>query len=268
MTRFVHITDLHVSHPDAGDTYLRTDTPKQVAEAVAAINRLTPAPDFVIASGDLTNIGDPLSYGLLQDILSPLAMPVVLALGNHDKREGFHASFGTGLGDAPYFHDRVIGGFHVITLDTLVPGKVAGTLGDDQFDFLAQALTRHTDLPRLVVAHHPPMLHGGELPWATLDQTATDRLAAALAGQNVLGVFSGHVHLNGVRMWNGIPVYISIGLNSTVDLIEREDMILTEGTGFTLFDLRDTGLTATFIPLTPKPREIGRIDVARLRAFS
>ena len=59
MTRFVHLTDLHISHPDSGDTMLRSDTPAQVASAVAAINRLDPAPDFVIASGDLTNIGDP-----------------------------------------------------------------------------------------------------------------------------------------------------------------------------------------------------------------
>lgn len=268
MTRFVHLTDLHISAPETGDTQLRTDTPAQLAQAVAAIGRLQPAPDFVVASGDLTNIGDAASYALLQQLLAPLTMPVVLALGNHDKRAGFHTAYGTGRGDAPHFHAAVLAGIHVITLDTLVPGRVAGTICDAQFAFLAQALDQHPDLPRLIVAHHPPRLFDGELPWATLDQTATDRMALALRGQQVLGVLSGHVHINALRMWHGVPVYISQGLNSTVDLIEREDMRLVEGTGFTLFDLRAPGLSATYVPLTPQAQELGRIDIARLRAFS
>ncbi len=268
MTRFVHLTDLHISHPDAGDTQLKTDTPAQVARAVAAVNRLLPAPAFVIASGDLTNIGDALSYALLRDLLVPLAMPVVLALGNHDKRESFHTAFATGKGDAPHFHDTVLAGVHVITLDTLVPGRVGGTICDPQFAFLADALDRAPGLPKLIVAHHPPRIDPGELPWATLDQTATDQLAAMLQGRGVLGILSGHVHINSVRMWHGVPVYVSQGLNSTVDLLERQDMRIVEGTGFALFDLRASGLSATFVPLLPDARELGRLDVARLRSFS
>lgn len=268
MTRFVHLTDLHISAPETGDTQLRTDTPAQLARAVAAIARLTPAPDFVVASGDLTNLGDAASYALLQRLLAPLPMPVVLALGNHDKRAGFHAAYGTGRGEGPHFHAAVLAGIHVITLDTLVPGRVAGTICDTQFAFLADALDQHPDLPKLIVAHHPPRLHDGELPWATLDQGATDRFAAALRGRPVLGVLSGHVHINALRMWHGVPVYVSQGLNSTVDLIEREDMRIVEGTGFTLFDLRAPGLSATFVPLTPEAAELGRIDIARLLSFS
>jgi 3',5'-cyclic AMP phosphodiesterase CpdA len=268
MTRFVQLTDLHISHPDAGDTMLRTDTPAQVAQAVEAINRLVPPPDFVIASGDLTNMGDAQSYALLQQILAPLRMPVVLALGNHDRRAAFHTAYATGQGDGPHFHDAVLAGLHVITLDTLIPGRVSGTLCDAQFAFLADALDREPGLPKLIVAHHPPRLHDGELPWATLDQAATDRLAEALAGRDVLGVLSGHVHINSVRMWHGVPLYVSQGLNSTVDLVEREDMRIVEGTGFALFDLRPAGLTVTFVPLSPQARELGRLEVARLRSFS
>lgn len=268
MTRFVHLTDLHISHPESGDTLLRTDTPAQVAHAVAAINRLVPAPDFVIASGDLTNIGDDKSYALLQEILAPLQMPVVLALGNHDKRGAFHTAYATGGGEGPHFHDTVLAGLHVITLDTLIPGRVSGTLCDAQFAFLANALAAQPDLPKLIVAHHPPRLHDAELPWATLDQEATDRLGALLKGHNVLGILSGHVHINSVRMWHGVPLYVSQGLNSTVDLVEREDMRIVEGTGFALFDLRASGLTVTFVPLSPTPRELGRLEVARLRSFS
>ena len=94
------------------------------------------------------------------------------------------------------------------------------------------------------------------------------RLAALLRGRAMLGILSGHVHINSVRIWHGVPVYVSQGLNSTVDLLERQDMRITEGTGFSLFDLRPSGLTVTFVPLSPEGRELGRIDIARLRAFS
>lgn len=268
MTRFVHLTDLHISHPDSGDTMLRTDTTAQVVRAVEAINRLVPSPDFVIASGDLTNIGDAASYRLVQEVLAPLAMPVVLALGNHDKRGPFHEVHGTGRGEGPHFHDTVLAGVHVITLDTLVPQRVAGAICEEQFAFLTQALDRHPGIPKLIVAHHPPRVDPRELPWATLDQDSTDRLAAILRGRGVLGILSGHVHINSVRMWHGVPLYVSQGLNSTVDLIEREDMRIMEGTGMALFDLRASGLTVTFVPLSPEVRELGRLDVARLRSFS
>lgn len=268
MTRFVHLTDLHISHPESGDTMLRTDTPAQVARAVEAIGKLTPAPDFVIASGDLTNIGDAKSYALLQEILAPLSMPVVLALGNHDKRGPFHTAYDTGKGEGPHYHDTILAGLHVITLDTLLPGRVSGTICDEQFAFLTAALDRAPDLPKIIVAHHPPRIDPGELPWATLDQAISDRLATLLRGRGVLGILSGHVHINSVRMWHGVPLYVSQGLNSTVDLIEREDMRIMEGTGFSLFDLRGSGLTVTFIPLSPNAQELGRLEVARLRSFS
>lgn len=267
MTRFVQITDLHVSHPEVGDATLRTDTTTAVERAVAAINRLVPAPAFVVASGDLTNSGALQSYGLLQELLSPLAMPVVLALGNHDRRGNFHNAFATGRGEAPYCHDAALAGLHVITLDTLLPNRVSGGIDDDQFAFLHQALARHRDLPKLIVAHHPPRLSDGDLPWGTLEGPASERLAETLRGHEVAGILSGHVHINSVRMWHGMPVYISQGLNSTVDLIEREDMRIVEGTGFSVFDRRPAGLSVTFVPLTPETRELGRIDVARLRAF-
>lgn len=268
MTRFVHISDLHISHPDAGDTTLHTDTAAQVAQAVAAINRLDPAPDFVVASGDLTNIGDPDSYDLLQDLLAPLAMPLLLALGNHDRREHFHAAFFTGKEDAAHCHDTLLAGVHVITLDTSIPGRVGGTIDAAQFDFLAQALDRHPEAPKLIVLHHPPRHHVDELPWEALDVGATAALAQALQGRKVLGLLAGHVHFNAVRIWHGIPVYVTIGLNSTVDLLEPADMVITMGTGFSLFDLHPAGLTVTHVPLTPTTTVLGRIDATRLRAFS
>ena len=268
MTRFVHLTDLHVTAPQTPDHTLKTDTPGTLARVVAAIGAMDPAPAFVVASGDLTNLGDAVSYRLLRDLLAPLQMPVVLALGNHDNRAAFHDVFETGLAEAPFFGDRVLAGIHVLTLDTLVPGRVAGMLDDAQLAWLDAALARHPGVPKLVVAHHPPHLGDDALPWATLDAASSARFAATLAGRGVIGILSGHVHVNRVTVWQGIPVFIAMGLNSTVDLLEPADMRIVEGTAFGLFTLRPSGLTVSFVPVTPDRRELARIDVARLRAFS
>ncbi|HIF77203.1 MAG TPA: phosphodiesterase, partial [Sulfitobacter sp.] len=96
MTRFVHLTDLHISHPDLADPHLQSDTPATLRRVVEVINAMDPQPDFVVASGDLTNQGDRESYALVHEITAPLKAPLVMALGNHDKRAGFNAVFAPG----------------------------------------------------------------------------------------------------------------------------------------------------------------------------
>ena len=97
MTRFIHLTDLHISHPDAGDPSDKTGAVATLNRVVGLINAMERQPDFVIVSGDLTNTGHPRSYALLHEMLKPLQAPVVLALGNHDKRAEFHAALGRPL---------------------------------------------------------------------------------------------------------------------------------------------------------------------------
>ena len=50
MTRFIHLTDLHISHPDLNDPHLQSDTPETLRRVVGAINAMDPQPDFGVAS--------------------------------------------------------------------------------------------------------------------------------------------------------------------------------------------------------------------------
>lgn len=268
MTRFIHLTDLHISHPDAKDPKDKGGSRETLERVVGIINAMDPQPDFVVASGDLTNMGDEASYGLVQELMAPLKPPVIMAMGNHDLREGFRAVFGGDGGAAPYYHDAVHGGLHVITLDTKVPERVAGTICDMQFDYLSEALTRHAELPKLIVMHHPPRVDDAGLPWGTIDLASTKRLAEALEGHDIAGILSGHIHINQVHHWHGIPICITSGLDYTIDLLERQDLRLLEGTTMTICDYRPSGLTVSFVPLSPKQRDLGVIDRARLLAFT
>lgn len=274
MTAFLHLTDLHFSANVPGAADKRTVMARLAADCAA----MRVKPEFVILSGDLTDTGDAASYDALRPLIAEFPVPVLLALGNHDRRAAFHAAFDTGGGDTPYCHAAVVAGVHILTLDTLVPARVAGALDAGQLDWLAGELDRHAGLPKLIVAHHPPRLDPMALPWTCLDAGSTEKLGAVIAGRGVAGILSGHIHMNRVSLWQGVPVVTNIGLHSTIDLMHHDGLRLVEGTGFGLCRLGaggsggggsgGGGLSVAFAQITPMGREIGLIDAARLRAFA
>jgi Icc protein len=268
LTHFIHITDLHLSHPDLNDPSLHSDTVATFTKIINAISKIEPKPNFVILSGDLTNTGEKKSYELLKNLLRFLSMPVILALGNHDKRNGFHQVFNSKVSTDPYFHDNIYSGLHVITLDTGVPGHIAGAICDEQFNYLEKVIKEHTTCPKLLVLHHPPKVDPNGLPWGSLSMESTKSLSAVLKGKNVIGICSGHIHINRVSHWNGIPIYISNGLHSSVDVLETEDLRIIEGSSFSICVWRQSGLSITYVPVNPEQRELGIIDQKRLREFS
>ena len=142
MINFIHITDLHLSHPDLDDQRLHSDTTMTFTKIIDEISCLKSIPDFVILSGDLTNTGEKTSYELLKNLLKSFSIPVILALGNHDKREPFHKVFNSKDSSQPYFHEDIYSGLHVITLDTSVPGRIPGAICNEQFDLLQSAIKK------------------------------------------------------------------------------------------------------------------------------
>lgn len=250
--RFLHLTDIHLSHPEVNDTTLDTDTHATLEKMIGLIGEMQPRPDFIVASGDLTNRGHQESYELLADMMRAIDIPVFYALGNHDRREGFRAVFTDFAGDLsdPLDHDAAIAGMHLITLDTAEPGCVGGSLRNSQFDFLAGALQRHPELPKLLVLHHSPKLGETTGPnWTSLPDDDSDRLATMLKGQNVVGILSGHVHYNRVALWHGIPIVISNGQHASVDLLARNELRIVNGTGFAICEMLPGGLSASFLPI-------------------
>src|SRR5687768_12785951 len=123
-TTFIHLTDLHIGNPSFADDHLFSDTSATLARVLELIDTMDQKPSFIIASGDLTNRGDADSYRRLKAIMAASDLPVVYAIGNHDTRAGFYEGM---LGqthdlDQPYDHEQVIGGVHIITLDTTTAG--------------------------------------------------------------------------------------------------------------------------------------------------
>ncbi|WP_449394323.1 metallophosphoesterase [Devosia riboflavina] len=259
---FIHLTDLHVGNPAVPDDHLFSDTTTTLSRILAEVKTLVPQPKFIVASGDLTNRGDEGSYENLKSLIaaSGLDMPVLFALGNHDRRDGFYPAM---LGrtdniDAPYDHAQVIDGIHVIVLDSSVPSKIGGSFEPGQLDWLKTELEAHADLPKLLVMHHAPALDANpDMEWESLSIADTESLRQAVEGKNVIGILSGHIHFDRVSNWFGIPVVVGIGQHAATDVTWlHEGLRMLSGASYAIGTLRPSGLSITFAPQPAERREL------------
>ena len=191
-----HITDTHITSPGTR-FYGIVDTAGALTRAIAAINRLDPAPDLVVLTGDLVESGKPEEYAHLRSLLAPLRMPLLAIPGNHDARDPMREAF---AGDAYLprhgFLNYAIEGYpmRIIGLDTLTPGEGGGAVCSERLRWIDDALAAAPDQPTLVLMHHPPFITGIR----RMDQLGLDG-SAALAEvirrhPQVERILCGHLH--------------------------------------------------------------------------
>jgi 3',5'-cyclic-AMP phosphodiesterase len=262
---FVHLSDLHIVHPEAQDDHLFSDTASTLAQVKKAIAALEPRPGFVVISGDLTNRGTKENFLQLKHELADIDLPVYLALGNHDTREGFYEFVldEPNRGSDPYFYSHVIGELHLIVLDSSTPNKVHGTIEPEQFTWLEQELALHPELPKVVVVHHPTApMHLPIFNSINFDPDDATRLEALLEGKNVIGVLSGHVHFDQVSVRRGVPYFISTGLHNQTDVLESDGLRAVSGASWNFCYVRDSALNVVKVPLPSDHKELHRITQA------
>jgi 3',5'-cyclic AMP phosphodiesterase CpdA len=274
-TRFVHLSDSHITDPSIPDSHLHSDTAATFQQVQAMIARLEPRPDFIVISGDLTNAGNTANFTALREHLARFDLPVVLALGNHDTRQGFYETVlgEPERGDAPYHHAQVINGLHVITLDSSTPGSVLGTLEPEQLAWLRTELEAYPDVAKLLVVHHPPAdMHlpiFDHINWVAADRDAFGAILreAVAGGRKIVGVLSGHVHYDQYATWNGVPCIISAGLHNLTDALETDGLRSVSGGSFNVGRVRDGELTMYTVPLPSDGKELYRLSLEQLRAY-
>lgn len=158
--KIIQITDTHLVPP--GERLYGLDPAEQLRRVVADVGACHADADLVVITGDLCNDGDPEAYALLRDLLAPLAVPVRLMLGNHDRRPAFQEAFPEAPRDAAgfvqSFLDTPFG--RLLFLDTHEAGLIGGRYGADRLAFLDDALAGAGDAPVTLFIHHPPVPDG------------------------------------------------------------------------------------------------------------
>lgn len=201
------ISDLHV-RPPGRRAYGDVDTNAMAARAVAAVANLTPEPDCVVVTGDLTDCGLEEEYVVLDELLRLLAAPVFVLPGNHDRRAVLLRVLGPRHPYLPRegsFLHYVIDDFpvRIVALDTVVPGETHGDLCEARLRWLEATLRQGRNRPTLIMLHHPPFLTGVEAMDA-LRCRADAPLAKVVAGHpEIERVICGHYHRPITVRWAG-----------------------------------------------------------------
>jgi 3',5'-cyclic-AMP phosphodiesterase len=188
------ISDLHI-----GAGVGEPDPARRAERVVAALADLDPAPDAVVVTGDLAQLGEPGEYARVRELVALLDIPLHALPGNHDVRaalrEALLGDVATGPGDYLQYETRV-GRLRLLVCDTIIPGEDGGRLCADRLAWLDAALAADREAPTVVAMHHPPLTTGIEaMDQIGLDPGSRTELAAILGrAPNVMRVVAGHVH--------------------------------------------------------------------------
>lgn len=219
------ISDLHVC-VKGSLVYDRFDTGMCLERCVQHILQLKPAPDAVLATGDLVDGGSTAEYRHLREVLRPLTMPLYLIPGNHDDRAALCAEFRDHAylprpgASVCYAVEQYP--VRLLALDTVVPGADGGALDTAQLDWLEAQLAAVPHMPTLIFMHHPPFKTGIRC----MDEIGLTAVSAARLGEiisrhrQVECITCGHVHRGIQACWHGTTVSIcpSTAYQSILDL--------------------------------------------------
>ncbi|MEI8063574.1 MAG: metallophosphoesterase [Verrucomicrobiota bacterium] len=159
--RFALLTDTHINAPDTHPYHVTDNCLRRV---VGEIIHCRPLPMAAFVLGDLAfNSGECADYERFFKLMEPVrnvGIPIHLAVGNHDDRRHFWEMYPP--------ENTPVANRHV----TIVPTERAnffildsqdGTVGEQQLNWLTNALDAEPDFPAIIMVHHYPLPPGKSL---------------------------------------------------------------------------------------------------------
>lgn len=217
-----HVSDTHFVNDDEL-LHDKVDSDANLARLFERVAEASHAPEAIVFTGDLADMGEPEAYQRLRALVEPAAArldaKVIWVMGNHDARPAFRA----GLLDAEPTQESVdivhdVNGLRIIALDSTVPGYHHGEISDEQVTWLRDVLSTPAPHGTLLALHHPPVpspLRVMEI----VELREQNRLAEVLEGTDVRGILGGHLHYSTTSTLSGIPVSVASATCYTQDLV-------------------------------------------------
>jgi 3',5'-cyclic AMP phosphodiesterase CpdA len=248
-----HLSDLHIQ-AESSELMPGLNTSSTLAMTLQNLHQLKVTPNLIVITGDLTHEGDDAVYERLRDLLSEFdafGVPVLLILGNHDRRLPFYRVIQQQSAPdehEPYCYTYDIDDVRIFALDTLVPDSLDGALDAAQLTWLESNLAASGDRRKIILMHHPPTR--SPIPTMHLLQQpeALERLAREYG---VLAVLCGHIHFSNTSMFGGAVCTSAPSTAFGIDPTMQQGRRFTDRTGFNLVTL--CGRQVLVTPMTSLP---------------
>jgi Icc protein len=173
---------------------LSMDTDDSLLAVLDLAGKVLPAPDLMLATGDLSDQGALNAYFRLRDYTRSVCQHQFWLLGNHDHAETLRQA--TDDNKDLIRNDIRVGAWQIVMLNSQIPGQVGGRLGPRQLALLEEALQAGADagLNTLVCLHHQPEPVGSAWIDSQAVVDADEMFAVIEQYPNAKAVLWGHVH--------------------------------------------------------------------------
>jgi hypothetical protein len=205
---FVQLSDTHWGYSGPANPDARGTLPK----AIAAVNALPVDPDFIVFTGDLTQLTLDAKIrrermAEFREQVGALRVRNIRFLpGEHDASADHGDAFREFFGETHYSFDHK--GVHFVALDNV--SDPTGSLGGEQISWLEKDLNaRSKDVPIVVLTHRPLFDLQPQWGWTTRDGTKALEILQAYPR---VTVFYGHIHQENQHMTGHIPHYAARSL--------------------------------------------------------
>ncbi|WP_116953425.1 metallophosphoesterase family protein [Jiangella endophytica] len=250
--RILHLSDTHVTASGFDEYGVNTIS---ALERILHDARHVQDIDLVLVTGDVADDGSVEGCLGVRERVGAFAerraVPHVYTTGNHDDRTAFAEVFGSGhldhRGDQ-YADAKINGpecaavsmrdGVRIVTLDSLIPGQTHGRLSTAQLEWLAGLLAEPAPAGTVIALHHPPVHVSTSAFVVAAGLHDAAQLGAIIAGTDVMAVLCGHYHLQLSGNLAGIPVWVTPGVVTRIDLTAPGHLVRgVKGASATVVDL-------------------------------
>jgi Icc protein len=191
---FVQISDSHIGFNKPANT----DVAGTLKQAIAKINALPTAPDFILHTGDLTHLSEPREFDTLEQLLKGTKTGKIFYVpGEHDvisdNGKGFRMRHGKGSkGDGWFsFEQRSVHFIGLVNVLNIAEGGL-GLLGEEQLAWLKEDVSGlSSSTPVVVFAHVPLWSIYPQWGWGTWD---AEQALGFLRRFGSVTVLNGHIH--------------------------------------------------------------------------